>query len=72
MTLKHLLYKDDFMEKYRLKPTKYAERMDEVRLHPEFKECYIEVTGKEIWIDEEIYQEFLIWKAQERIKNKFK
>lgn len=48
MATKSLLYKDDFMAKYKLKPTKYAERMDEVKLHPEYRDCYIEVTGKEI------------------------
>ncbi|WP_270312569.1 hypothetical protein [Vagococcus fluvialis] len=72
MATKSLLYKDDFMAKYKLKPTKYAERMDEVKLHPEYRDCYIEVTGKEIWIDEGLYQQFLIWKAAERKKNKFK
>lgn len=66
-----LLSKKEFMEKYELGDTKYSERMEAMRREPNFEQGYITPTHKEVWIDEDIYQEFLIFLSNKRKKKLF-
>lgn len=68
MAVRPWLSKSDFMKKYAGSDSKYARRMEELRSHPKFSSAYIAPTTQEIWIDEEIYQEFLIWKHENKNK----
>lgn len=62
------LTKQEFMERYAKSDSKYNERITELRANPEFKKAYISPSNKEVWIVEEIYKNFLIWKASNRFK----
>lgn len=62
------LTKEDFMKKYAKSESKYNSRITELREHPEFRKAYISPSNKEVWIVEEIYKNFLIWKASQRFK----
>lgn len=62
------LTKEDFMKKYAKSDSKYNTRITELRKHPEFKVAYISPSNKEVWIVEEIYKKFLIWKSENKFK----
>ena len=66
--LKKLLTKEDFMEKYHLKDSKYSDRMQEMRSEPDFEQGYIAPTHREVWIDEVVYQEYLVFLSNKRKK----
>lgn len=68
MTVRPWLSKEDFMSKYAKSDSKYASRMEALRSNPQFSDAYIAPTDKEIWIDEELYQEFLLWMHKNKNK----
>ncbi|MGY3766810.1 hypothetical protein ACWOAH_09825 [Vagococcus vulneris] len=68
MTVRPWLSKEQFMKKYAKSDSTYAKRTEELRKHPIYSEAYIAPTTQEVWIDESIYQEFLIWKHQNKFK----
>lgn len=68
MAVRPWLSKEDFMNKYAKSESKYNSRITELREHPDFREAYISPSNKEVWIDEDIYQKFLIWKHENRFK----
>ena len=70
MGVRPWLNKEDFMKKYAKSDSTYAKRMTELRQNPQFSDGYIAPTAQEVWIDEAIYQDFLIWKHEN--KHKFK
>ena len=68
MTVRPWLSKEEFMEKYAKSDSKYNTRITELRDNPDFKKAYISPSHKEVWIDEAIYQDFLIWKSNNKFK----
>lgn len=62
------LNKEDFMKKYAKSDSKYNSRITELRDHSEFKKAYVSPSNKEVWIIEEIYKSFLLWKSENRFK----
>ncbi|WP_167628976.1 hypothetical protein [Listeria valentina] len=68
MTLYSFLSKEMFMEKYDYSESTYQRRISEFRSNPEFKKGYVSPTNSEVWIIEEIYQAFLIWKSNNKYK----
>ncbi len=62
------LTKDQFMEQYAPSDSTYKRRIDELREHKEFKAAYIQPTNKEVWIVEEIYKSFLLWKSENKYR----
>ncbi len=61
------LNKEQFMEKYAQSKSTYHRRIEELR-KSEFWDAYIHPSTQEVWIDEDRYQEFLIWKSANRFK----
>ncbi|ATP34746.1 hypothetical protein [Ligilactobacillus salivarius] len=61
----NMLRKKDFVKKYKYSPSVYQARMKEFKVS-RFSEGYVEVTTHEIWIIEEYFQQFLIWKSKQR------
>lgn len=64
------LSKEQFMEKYAKSDSTYRTRMTEFKNIPAFKDGFIQPTSSEVWIDEAIYQDYLIWKHRNRFKTK--
>ncbi|MDC7953571.1 hypothetical protein [Liquorilactobacillus mali] len=61
------LSKAEFKEKYGYKETKYQAFVKEI-LESEYRDAIIRPSNKEVWIDEEILQDFLMWKSQNRFR----
>ncbi|WP_179946601.1 hypothetical protein [Listeria sp. ILCC792] len=68
MILRNFLDKETFKEKYKYSESTYQRRINELKNNSEYREAYVNPTSSEVWIIEEIYQQFLIWKS----KNKYK
>lgn len=66
--IRSLLSKEKFMDKYAQSERTYQRRMEEFKKIPQFKRGFIQPTSSEVWIDEAIYQDFLIWKSENRFK----
>ncbi len=61
------LSKEEFKDKYGYKESKYQAFVKEVA-ESEFRDAIVRPSSKEVWIDEEILQDFLIWKSQNRFR----
>lgn len=66
--MKVILTKSQILKKYEISSTTFQRWTNEMQLQTSFCEGYIAVTAQTVFINEEIWQEFLIWKS----KNKFK
>lgn len=67
-----LLSKEELMNKYNLKETKYNERMQDMRRNINFEEGYISPTHKEVWIDEVVYQKYIVYLSDKRKNELFR
>lgn len=65
--VRNWMTKEEFMEKYAKSESTFNRRMEELR-KSDYWEAYIHPTAKEVWIDEDRYQEFLMWKSRNRFK----
>lgn len=68
-----LMKKCDFMAKYGPKNTPMSEstyynRMKELKSTPFFNEAYQALTSSEVYIDSELYEEYIKWKSHNRRK----
>lgn len=68
-----LLKKCDFLERYGprdtpMSPATYHRRMKELKETPFFNEAYHEVTSNEVYIDSELYDEYIRWRSHNRRK----
>ena len=61
------LTKEEFMAKYAKSESTYVRRIEELR-KSDYWGAYIHPTSREVWIDEDQYQDFLIWKSTNRFK----
>lgn len=65
------LNKEQFMSKYDYSESTFIRRKEEC-LQTQYRKAFIQPSKKELWIDEDIYQEFLIFKSEKRFKAKVK
>nr|WP_321316054.1 hypothetical protein [uncultured Ligilactobacillus sp.] len=65
------LNKQEFMNKYGYEESTFIRRREECLSSP-YRKAFIQPTKYELWIDEDIYQEFLIFKSEKRFKAKVK
>lgn len=63
---RHLLIKSEFLAKYHISLSTYQKRMTEMKSMPEFCDGFIQPSSSEVWIDEVIYQNYLVWKSKNR------
>lgn len=61
------LSKSDFKKEFNYSESTYQRRMKEFK-KSQFSEGYKPVTGKEIWIDTDLYRQFGAWKAQNNLR----
>ena len=71
--LKMLLKKSEFLKRYGPRDTPmsqmtYHRRMKELKETPFFSDAYQEVTSNEIYIDTEMYDEYIRWRSHNRRK----
>lgn len=68
-----LMKKCDFMAKYGprdtpMSPATYHRRMKVLKETPFFNEAYQEVTSNEVYIDTNLYEEYIKWRSHNRRK----
>lgn len=64
------LSKKDFIKKYKYSLSTYQSRMSELKKTDIFSAAYERVTGKEVWINTELYDKFLSYKAYNRLRTR--
>lgn len=65
--MRNWLSKEEFLSKYNYSPATFSRRREEC-LNSPYRKAFIQPSKKELWIDEDIYQEFLIYKSDNRFK----
>lgn len=63
------LSKKEFVDKYGYSDSTFNRRKEEC-LGTQYRDAFIQPSKYELWIDEDIYQEFLIYKSKNRFKAK--
>lgn len=63
------LSKKEFVDKYGYSNSTFNRRKEEC-LKTQYRDAFIQPSKYELWIDEDIYQEFLIYKSKNRFKAK--
>lgn len=63
------LSKKEFVDKYGYSDSTFNRRKEEC-LETQYRDAFIQPSKYELWIDEDIYQEFLIYKSKNRFKAK--
>ena len=63
------LSKKEFVDKYGYSDSTLNRREEEY-LETQYRDAFIQPSKYELWIDEDIYQEFLIYKSKNRFKAK--
>lgn len=63
------LSKEEFIAKYGYSKCTFNRRREEC-LKTKYRDAFIQPSKYELWIDEDIYQEFLIYKSKNRFKAK--
>ena len=65
------LSKKEFVDKYGYSDSTLKKKKKEC-LETQYRDAFIQPSKYELWIDEDIYQEFLIYKSKNRFKAKVK
>ena len=73
MVIPMLLKKSEFLKRYGprdtpMSPATYHRRMKVLKETPFFNEAYQEVTTNEVYIDTDIYDEYIRWRSHNRRK----
>ena len=63
------LSKKEFVDKYGYSDSTFNRRKEEC-LETQYRDAFIQPSKYELWIDEDIYKEFLIYKSKNRVKAK--